>query len=120
MTNESCAMIETSSGFSVCLFIERPEIMAIGQKMEELCPEAYMNGYNWEAFLQHYLSQKAPRLLEGMGADPEAGMYAAYYGPGPENRQKAQDLLETIRSLIQQPEQIYRLLEEESDQIQWD
>ena len=59
MTKDYCALIETSSGFSVCLYVEQPEIMAIGQRMEELCPEAYMNGYNWEAFLQHYLQKNA-------------------------------------------------------------
>ena len=61
-----------------------------------------------------------PHLLEGMGGDPEAGMYAAYYGPGPENRQKAQALLETIQTLVKQPEPIYQLLEQEGDQIPWD
>ncbi len=120
MNDKCCALVETSSGFSVCFYIEQPEIMAIGQKMEEICPEAYMNGYNWEAFLCRYLEQEAPELLEGMGSDPEAGMYAAYYGAAPENRQKAQRLLDTIQSLVEEPEQIYKLLKEQGDQIEWD
>lgn len=120
MTKDYCALIETSSGFSVCLYVEQPEIMAIGQRMEELCPEAYMNGYNWEAFLQHYLQKNAPQLLEGMGSDPEAGMYVAYYGPDPANKEKAQRLQAVITELVEQPDRIIQFLEQEGDQIAWD
>ena len=30
-------------------------VMALGEKLGTLCPDAYMNGYNWEALLRYYL-----------------------------------------------------------------
>lgn len=118
--SDFCALIQGERSISVCLYPEHPELMTIGQQMEQLCPEAYMNGYNWEAFLRFYLGQAEPQLLEGMGSDPEAGMFAAYYASTPENLEKAKQLLEVIRHLIQQPEQIYQLLRQQGSQIEWD
>ena len=32
--------------------------------MNELCDEAYMNGYNWEAFFQYYLEQHLQEMVD--------------------------------------------------------
>ena len=104
----------------VCFYIENPKVMAVAEKMEELCQDAYMNGYNWEAFLSHYLKKNAPDLLEGMEPDPEAGMYAAYYSLTPENEQKAERFAELIISLIENEEELYRIVQEEGEEIEWD
>lgn len=120
MTTDCCALIESSSGFSVCLSIERPEIMAIGQKMEEICPEAYMNGYNWEALLRYYLEQNAPEVLEEMEADPEAGTYVAYYPLAKENEARAEKLFKIIGGLVEREEELCRLVREHGDEIEWD
>ena len=89
-------VLKYESGITVCFYIEDDEIFAIGEKMNELCDEAYMNGYNWEAFLSHYLKKNAPDLLEGMEPDPEA------------------------TSLIENEEELYRIVQEESEEIEWD
>ena len=47
------------------------KVMAIGEKMNAISKEAYMNGYNWEAFLHYYLAKNAPEVLEGLKEDPE-------------------------------------------------
>ena len=54
------------------------KIMAIGTKMQEMYEAAYMNGYNWEAFLNAYLEQNAPDILEELDSDPEAEIYSVY------------------------------------------
>ena len=113
-------VLKYESGITVCFYIEDDEIFAIGEKMNELCDEAYMNGYNWEAFLSHYLKKNAPDLLEGMEPDPEAGMYAAYYSLTPENEQKAARFAELITSLIENEEELYRIVQEEGEEIEWD
>ena len=72
------------------------------------------------AFLSHYINKNAPDLLEGMEPDPEAGMYAAYYSLTPENEQKAERFAELITSLIENEEELYRIVQEEGEEIEWD
>ena len=35
--------------------IEQDKPFDIGEKMNEICADAYMNGYNWEAFFNYCL-----------------------------------------------------------------
>ena len=95
-------------------------VMAIGEKMEAACPEAYMNGYNWEAFLNYYLEENAPEILEDMDTDPEAGMYVAYFESSPGNEEKAKKLGEMIVHLMENEEEIYQIVREHGEDIEWD
>lgn len=70
--------------------IDKP--FSIGERMAEINKNAYMNGYNWDAFFNYYLSKHAPDLWKGMDSDPEAGSYAAFYTLTRENEQKAECL----------------------------
>ena len=67
--------------------------------MNEINEEAYMNGYNWDAFFNYYLEENAPDILESMESDPEAGSYAAYFEDTAENEQKAKTLCRHLSSL---------------------
>ena len=110
-------VLKHENTITICFYIEDDEIFAIGEKMNELCDEAYMNGYNWEAFFSYYLKKN---LLDGMESDPEAGMYAAYYDLTPENEQKAERFAELITSLVENEEELYRIVQEEGGEIEWD
>ena len=92
----------------------------IGTKMEELNEYAYMNGYNWEAFFQYYLEKNAPDILNGLESDPEADMYVAYYASTVENEEKAKKFMEIIISLIENEDELYRIVRENGDEIEWD
>lgn len=118
--NDYVASIKSEKYVSVFLYVEEDRIMAIGEKMNAINEEAYMNGYNWEAFLSYYLAKYAPDVLEEMDADPEAGMYAAHYPLTPENELRAKKFVEIIRSLIENEEELYRIVREESGEIEWD
>ena len=104
----------------VCLNVEEPEMMEIGAKMEEINPEAYMNGYNWDAFLTHYFRLHAPDLLEGIDPDPEALSYVGHYEMTAENIKQAEKFVETVTKLLENENEIYRFLCEEGDRIDWD
>lgn len=104
----------------VCFYIEHEKPFAIGEKMNEICEEAYMNGYNWEAFFNYYLEKNAPELLDGMKTDPEAGMYVAYYDLSPENEKKAEAFAELITRLVENEEELYSLVRDHGDEIEWD
>lgn len=105
---------------SITFNIEDEKVMAIGEKMNEINEEAYMNGYNWEAFLNYYLEKNAPELLDGMDTDPEAGMYCAYYELSSENEIKVQKFADIIKSLIENEDELYRIIREDGDLIEWD
>ncbi len=104
----------------VCFYIEEPKIMAIGEKLEAINEQAYMNGYNWEALLRYYLEQNAPEVLEKMEADPEAGTYVAYYPLAEENEARAEKLFKIIGGLVEREEELCRLVREHGDEIEWD
>lgn len=114
------SVIKGEKSVSVCLYCENQRLLDIGQKMEAICPEAYMNGYNWAAFFRYYLGIAAPELLDGLEDDPEAGMYCAYYPLTPENERKAERFGQMVGGLIENEERIYRLLREHGDEIEWD
>ena len=95
-------------------------VMALGEKLEALCPDAYMNGYNWEALLRYYLEKNAPDILEGMAPDPEADMYEAHWPLTPENEAKARRFEEIIRSLVENEEMLCRFVQENGGEIEWD
>ena len=83
------AIIKHGGSLSVCFYIEHDKPFAIGGKMSEINEEAYMNGYNREAFFDYCLPKYAPGVADGMETGPEAGVYAAYYPLTPENEARA-------------------------------
>lgn len=118
--NDYVSIIKSEKSISVCFYIEDEKVFKIGEKMNEFNEEAYMNGYNWEAFFNYYLEKNAPDVLTGMDTDPEAGMYDAYYDLTPENEKRAEKFIEIIRSLIENEDELYRIVSEEGDNIEWD
>lgn len=59
--------------------LEDNRIFALGERINAEYEEAYMNGYNWAAFLRAYLSIYRPSLLELLEEDPEANCYYVSY-----------------------------------------
>lgn len=114
------AIIKTEKYVEVCFYIEDKAVMALGERLNGLREEAYMNGYNWEAVLGYYLGKTAPDLLEGMDTDPEAGMYVAYYPLTPENEAKAERLAGIIHDLVEHGETLCKFIQTEGDNIPWD
>jgi len=103
---------------SVYFNIEASEVMGLGEKMEAANPQAYMNGYNWEAFLNHYLQTNYPELLEGLETDPEAGTYVAVYDNA--DAEKADKLVGVIKGLLEKPDDVVVYVEEHGEEIEWD
>lgn len=108
---------ENDDQFSVYFNIEADEVMAIGEKMEAINEQAYMNGYNWEAFLNCYLQNNNPELLDGLDTDSEAGTYVALYDKS--DSDKADKLVSVINELVNNPGKIYSFLEEKGENVEW-
>lgn len=108
------------NGIAVWFYNENDKPFAIGEKMNEICEDAYMNGYNWDAFFQYYLAENAPDILEGLDSDPEAGSYVAHFELGEENEKRAERFAEIISSLMENEEELYRIVREKGEEIAWD
>lgn len=117
-THEYVQIYTNGYGNIVLLFEdEKEKPLAVGRKMNEINEEAYMNGYNWDAFLNYYLAENAPDILESIDSDPEAGTYAAYFEESEENEEKAKRFANIIISLIENEEEIYKILREKGNGI---
>jgi len=108
---------EHNDQISICFNIEADEVMAVGEKMEAINEEAYMNGYNWEAFLTRYLLTSHKEILNGLETDSEAGTYVALYNKT--DADKANKLVEIIQVLLNSPDKIYAYLKENGAEIEW-
>lgn len=98
-----------------------PEIMALGRKMNEICEEAYMNGYNWAAFVDYYLEENRPDLVDVYESDPEAETYCALInGADSEAKGFANELEKTLEKLLTDEEATLSFLEDNMDSIGWD
>ena len=99
--------------------------MQLGEMMEKAEPNAYMNGENWNAFLNKFLEYNALEILDVLEPDPEAGMYSAYINDvNEETRTFAQRFAKIIEHLIEHliedEEAALDFLEEHADEIEWD
>ena len=119
MENVSILKSEKDNYISVCFNID-DNLLRIGNEINKINKNAYMNGYNWEVFFAHYLAKNAPDVMSGMLADPEAGMYAANYKYTSENEVRAEKLLKIIKDFLENEEELYRVIREEGDMIEWD
>ena len=104
----------------VYFYNEMTKPLAIGEKMYAINKEAYMNGYNWDAFFNYYLAKYAPDVAVKLDSDPEAGSYMAMYPLTPENEVRAEKFVKIITELIENEEELYRIGREEGDEIEWD
>ena len=111
---------KSDGNINVWFYNENDKPFAIGEKMHAINENAYMNGYNWDALFNYYLAKHAPDVLEDMESDPEAGSYAAQYPLTPKNDVRAEKFAEIIRSLIENEEELYRIVREEGAEIEWD
>ena len=119
-TEDCVSVIKDNDSISVAFYIECDKPYEIWRKMHKIDKEAYMNGYNWEAFFNYYLSKYAPDVMKGMQTDPEAGMYAVYYAMSPENERRADKFAEIIRSLVENEDELYQIIREEGNEILWE
>ncbi len=118
---EDYVIVNNEDGnIGITFYIDQDKILAIGEKMNAICDDAYMNGYNWDAFLNYYLEKKAPELLEGLESDPEAEMYSAYYEDTQDSLKKAEKFADIIKYLIENEKKLYKFLKKEADNIEWD
>lgn len=113
-------ILNFDDSISVAFYIENDNIMSIGEKLEEINENAYMNGYNWEALLNCYIENYAPDLVDTYDTDSEAGMYSAVFNNDADGEADAQAMADIIISLIENENKLFDFVNEYGDEIEWD
>lgn len=118
--NDYIHQFQSPNNITIVLQVESNYVMTIGDALQKLHEYAYMNGYNWDAVLSHYLEKHHPELTEGLDRDPEAGSYAMHYPNEVGYIPHAQALEQVIRSLLQDKERLSAFVQAEGNHIPWD
>lgn len=113
-------LINFDDSVSLTFYIENEKVMAVGEKLEKINENAFMNGYNWEALLNCYIELNAPELAGTFETDSEAGMYSADFENSDEGKSNAEAMSEIIVSLIENEEKLFDFVRSHGDEIEWD
>jgi len=105
---------------SVCVYIEHDDLFALGERINARFEQAYMNGYNWDAVIRHYVGKVDSELMQEVGTDPEAGMFAAYISYSAENLEKMKHFESHVRSMLADEAALVAYIEGNQDDIEWD
>lgn len=101
-------------------YIDMKRVMTVGEKLEKINENAYMNGENWGILLDFYIEQNAPELIDTFEADAEADMYAASFENSPEGEKAAQFMADIIISLVENENKLIDFVSEFGEEIEWD
>jgi len=123
---------ENPKSISICFFIEQNIVIEMGKKIKKTVSNtfgkfiirffpnlAFMNGYDWEAFINYYLQKNHPHVLLNMETDPEAGMYVAYYSFSTENEKKSDKLIDIIIELMENESKLLEKIKTDGKLIKW-
>ncbi len=117
---EYVRVVKDEDWISICMNVDEPMPYSVGKKMRKINRNAYMNGYNWEAFFDYYLQKYEPELAKELEYDSEAGMFCAYFSDVDESDTRGEQLAEIMYELINDEEKICNIVREEGDEIAWD
>lgn len=112
---------EHETCFSVVVNIEDDYIMNIGTELEKIDPRAYMNGYNWTAFIECFLRKFSPYYLDKLEHDPEAGTYAGIISKDIEGSELiAKQFKNILKELFNSPSLLISIVSYLKDDIHWE
>lgn len=95
-----------------------PSVEIISNKLAEISGRE-MNPENWAILITFYIEQNRPELLEDYTCDFDEDTYFAYYPPTKQGEMNGKNLVEMIRSILQNIELLYQFVKETSDEIDW-
>ncbi len=96
------------------------ELIELGEKYEEVCEYAYMNGYNWEAIFSHLIDIEHEGEFEEISFDSEGDMFVAILLLTSEGKEKAKLFAEIMSDFIQDEKMALEYIKKYADDIEWD
>ncbi len=112
--------IPEKKGMKPYISLDAGHCLAIGEKINEICDDAYMNGYNWEVLLTHYIEKNHRNIdLEHFSFDSEAETCLLLL----QDKERVADLdmlYYMLCSVFENPQKLYDYVEEHGDEIEWE
>lgn len=118
---ESFEIFESEdSNIVLYLDIETDYLLKIGDEINLINNDAYMNGYNWSILFKFYLEKYNPDVLVDMLFDPEAGAFYASIPKSQINILKAETISNELQELINDRDKLLSFVEKYESIIEWD
>lgn len=103
-----------------CFSIENDKLLQIGEKSAKISPKAYLNCYNWDALLYHYMEHNAPDLLIDLDTDVEEDDFIAIYQLNDTNLSKVDKFIKIIQDFVENEESLFDYIKTHESEIDWD
>lgn len=119
---EAVRLVEDPDGgwVSATLSVTAPEVMELGQRINDRFEEAYMNGYNWEAVVIRYLREVDPDLSRELAFDAEASMMTASLVHSEQSVARMRAVESHLRAMLADGDALIEFIEQHRTEIEWD
>ncbi len=110
---------DSEGSISIMLSINQ-ELLELGEKYQEVCEAAYMNGYNWQAIFSHLVNVEHKGKFDELDYDSEADTFVAILPLSKDGKEKAKLLAEMMSDFIKNEEKALEYIKKYSEEIEWD
>ncbi len=111
---------KTEHSAEVCFAMTNDKVIALMEKLMDVRPGILMNSHDWESLWTYCLKKKDPDILSGMKTVLDMTAWTASWPLSPENEARAARFAALIRSLVEDGEELCRIVREEGGAIEWE
>lgn len=103
-----------------CFSIENEKLTKICDKVTELYPDIYLNCYNWDALLYHYMQNNSPDLLVDLDSDIQEYDFIAIYQVNDINHTKIDKFINILTDFVENEDKLFKYIKDFESEIEWD
>lgn len=103
-----------------CFNLESDKLLKICENVSKVNSKAYLNCYNWEALLFHYIQNNSPDLLVDLDTDVEDTDFIAIYQINELNESKVDKFISIISDFVENDDKLLHYVKEFSNEIEWE
>lgn len=103
-----------------CFNIESEKLVNLCDEVSKTYPDVYLNCYNWEALLYHYIQNNSPELLIDLDCDVEETDYIAIYQVNDTNEHKVEKFISIITNFVENKKLLLDYIKDNLKEIEWE
>ena len=113
-------MGRTETDVTVDFYMTNDRVMALMEKLVAVDPDILMSSHDWETLWMYCIKKKDPDILTGMKSVLDMTGFTAIWPLSPENEARAARFAALIRSMVEDGEELCRIVREEGGAIEWE